>query len=301
MTSVANQTLETDERLRDLWRRRATLSQREWEALYSIVHSVLKPKFGELLGQLSVTPEEAIQDFFEDKVFALGDHNSEIDHAGALMVYYKRFLLSLLRDPYRKRRVATPSDADSVAASSDQIDKAGLDQSANADSGDDSFSRQHLEDWIVAQLDPQLPDADKGGQPSETRAVVAQFIGVDLDEVVREAQAFLGGQGRWSHLAKQSDWIQLYLRCHLCPEQADAVALSTLARKYNIPSYHHRAVKLGVTVPLRQDAALAAFCSSYRGQWLISLGIKIDPDHLLEISLALKVLCLVALKSQEPC
>lgn len=301
MTGITNQIQETDARLRDLWGRRATLSMPEVEALYSIVHCVLRPKFGDLLAQLSMRSEEAIHDFFIDKVLALADHGSQIDHAGALAVYYKRFLLSLLRDPYRKRRVVTPSDAEDIAGSSATSEEQGLGRPADGETDDDGVSRQQLEDLIAAQLGPLLPDTQTSGPTSKIRDVVAQFLGVDLDHVIREAQDFLDGQGSWSQLATQRDWIRLYLRCHLCPEREDAVALNSLARKYSIPSYHHRAVKLGVTVPLRQDAALAAFRGSYRGQWLTSLGIAIDPDHLLEIALALKMLCLVALKSQEPC
>lgn len=301
MTTKAVQIEQTDERLRDLWGRRATLSAREWEALYSIVYIVLKPKCGDLLAQLPMSSDEAIQDFFEDKVFALSDHTSQINHAGALVVFYKRFLLSLLRDPYLTRRVVPDSDDEDVDVPLDGVPEKFSAQLMSSDAIDDSLSCQNLNDWIAAEIESLFPDLESGSQPSQTSAIIAQFLGVDLVQIIREAQDFLNGQGKWPHLAEQSDWIRLYLRCYFCLEQEDAVALSTLARKYSIPSYHHRAVKLGVTVPLRRDAALESFRASYRGQWLASLGISIDPDHLTEMSLALKILCLVALKSQEPC
>jgi len=302
VTGKTTQIEKVDERLRDLWSRRATLSAQEWETLYTLVYGILRPTYRDWLGQLGISPDESIQDFFEDKVFALSDRASSLDHAGALVVFYRNFLSSLGRDPYLKRRVVSDSDVGDIDASlAGMPQHVTSHQSAGVGSPDDSFSRQDLNDWIAAEVDALLPDRHSGGPTSQARDVVAQFLGVDLAHVTREAQDFLSGQGAWSHLAEQGDWIRLYLRCHLCPEQPDAVALSTLARKHDIPSYHHRAVKLGVTVPRQQDAALEAFRKSYRGQWLTSIGISIDLDHLTEVSLALKILCLVALKSQEPC
>ena len=301
MTGRTAEIQETDKRLRDLSSRRAMLSAREWEELYSIVYGVLKAKCMDLVTQMSISPDEAIQDFFEDKLFALSDHNSEINHAGALVVYYRRFLLSLLRDPYIVRRVVPDRDNEENDVPSGGISQNYGVRSASTESINDGLSRQSLIDWIAIELGPLLPDRDSATLPTETRDVVTQFLGVDLAQITREARDFVNGQGRWPHLADHSSWIGLYLRCHLCAEQENAVALSALARKYGIPSYHNRAVKLGVTVPLRRDAALEAFRASYRGQWLNSLGIPIDPDHLTEMSLALKILCLVALKSQEPC
>lgn len=266
-----------NKQLRDLWSRRATLSVAEWETLYAIVYHLLKPKFRPLVAELAMTPEEAIQDFFADKVFALADNATEVYYSGALGVFYMRYLISLQRDPYVQLRVPPERDSEGLDAALTGVPQSFLNQAAISESSDGSAPSLSLRD------------------------AATQLLGIALEDITCEARDFLNGQGHWSALADESHWIRLYLRCHQCPDQEDAIPVSTLARRHQIPSPHDRAVKIGVTVPKRQDAALEAFRASYRGQWLSHLGIPIDPEHVEEMSLALKMLCLVALNSQERC
>ncbi|WP_200388268.1 hypothetical protein [Thiocapsa imhoffii] len=277
-----------EERLLDLWRRRATLSEPEWYELYALVNSTLSNRGLDLIARLGGTHEEYIQDFFEDKVLMLSQHNQELYHRGALIFYYERYLISRLRDPYLKHGLAPMEDNEEQSA----VDRGDSHE-------DEAAMRQQLSDWLAIELGPSL-GTETG---SDIRELITDFFGVDLEHVLTAARDFLHGRGAWSHLAADSGWIQLYLGCHFCldGEMSRSISLNTLARRHGIPSYHSRAVKLGITVPKQQDAALVAFRKSYRGQWLLSLGIEVDPEHQLEMALALKILCLVALKEQEPC
>ncbi|MBK1620162.1 hypothetical protein CKO42_17280 [Lamprobacter modestohalophilus] len=248
-----------------------------------------------------MTPDEAVQDFFQDKVFALSDRQTSVDHAGALSTFYTNYLLSRKRDGYLKHRVHPTSEDENPSETLAELHQKVLSQSAGQDSIDGNPLTQGLHELVEDQLGSLLSNEDAGAQATQIRDHVAQLLGVELADITREAQDFLNGQGTWSALAEESTWIRLYLRCHQCPDPADAIPLSALARKHGIRSYHNRAIKIGITVPKTQDAALDAFRASYRGQWLQTLGIPVDPEHLEEMSLALKILCLVALNSQEPC
>ena len=278
----------TDEaRLLDLWRRRPTLTEPEWHALYTLVSATLANRNADLIARLGGTREEYIQDFFEDKVLMLNQNNQELYHRGALAFYYERYLISRLRDPYIKHGLA-PTEDDEEQSATDPTD----------DIEDESTLRRQLSDWLALELDS--PTTETAATP---QTLIAETLALDLEHLLTAAQDFLHGRGDWAHLAPDSDWIRLYLGCHFCPdgETRASISLNTLARRHSIPSYHTRAVKLGITVPKQQDAALTAFRRSYRGQWLLAQGVKVDPEHQLEMTLALKILCFVALKQQESC
>lgn len=89
-------THQADAELRDLWSHRSELTEKEWTRLYVIVQSVLinyKPK------ELAVLTEDRdvyINEFFQDKVFR-SDLLSRCDHIGALRIYYKNYLIDLIR------------------------------------------------------------------------------------------------------------------------------------------------------------------------------------------------------------
>jgi len=276
----------SESRLLDLWRRRATLSESEWHALYSLVCATLANKHTSLITRLGGTHEEYIQDFFEDKVLTLNQNNQELHHRGALIFYFERYLLSRLRDPYLKHGIApTEDDEEDLAV---DVEGATLDE---------ILIGQQLGDWLALELESTAATS------ADLRRLVAEMLGLDLERLLGAAHDFLHARGDWTHLAADSGWIRLYLGCHFCPddETSPSLSLNTLARRHGIPSYHARAVKLGISVPKQQDAALTAFRKSFRGQWLLSLGIQVDPEHQMEMTLALKILCLVALKQQEPC
>jgi hypothetical protein len=290
-----------DESLRDLWRRRDTLSEVEWAELYAAVFRILRYRYKDLVAQIGSTPEESIQDFFQDKVFVVS--GGELVHAGALVVFYKNYLLSRLREPRIQRETSFQSNSllgGETSSQSDDLPNSGV--SAQDEGQGDIGGVQSVVDSITEMLLEGPADMPlKLPVDSVLRDVVLQYTGVDLERVVQGAADFLHGKGEWADLANDAWWMRLYLRCHFCPESEDAIPMSQIARRYSVPSYHSKAIKLGVTVPKGRDAALEAFRDSYRGRWLVSVGVPIDPEHLLEMSVSLKILCAVALRSQEPC
>jgi hypothetical protein len=287
-----------DERLRDLWGRRAKLSEPEWGELYGIIVRVLWNKCSDLVAQLPNARKDYLLDFFEDKVLVLG---SPIHHAGVLVVYYRRYLLSRLREPDVKkvdRHQAQDTDDD---AGSTRLELALEGQALTAHTDDAPASVQQLVDWVTEEFGELIPGSAAGSDPSQAQTLIRQFLGLDLRQAVQCAHDFLAGRGDWTELAGDVWWIRLYLCCHFCPEAPDRMPLHTLARTHRIPSHHYKAIALGITVPRQLDAALAAFRDSLRGRWLVRLGVPVDIEHRLEMSLALKVLCLTALSLQEPC
>jgi hypothetical protein len=137
-----------------------------------------------------------------------------------------------------------------------------------------------------------LTDAERG----RFHRFLATEFGLQIPMIQAAARRFLAGDGEWTALKPESHWMRIYLREHFCPD--DGLALTALKVKYRLGStYHYDAVKLGVSVPKKGGgaAAMAAFRKSYRGQWLASLNIPVDDDHRVEMAVALKILCLVAL------
>lgn len=291
-----------NDRLRDLWRRRADLTAGEWDELYGITVTALRGCYRSLLDQLPASPEDYIQDFFEDKVFSLNNPGNEIAHRGALARFYKRYLLSCLRDPEVRDRTHSQEAATEEHAERSPLQKA-LDEKAVEEAAiEDPAAIQQLVDWVAEEVVGLIPGAGAGPAPSGAQALVSQFMGVDLGLAARSALDFLSGRGNWAHLRKDVWWIRLYLSCHFCPDDPqDRMALDTLRRAWSIPSHHYKAVLLGVSVPKQQDAAFAAFRGSLRGRWLTGLGVPVDLEHRFEMSLALKVLCLAALSLETPC
>lgn len=265
-----------DATLQDLWRRRTDLNQAEWTALYRIVTRVLRQGSYPQLGTLRESRDWYIQSFFVDKVFRF-DQTGEIFYAGALKTFFRNYLLSQLRT------LGPPAP--------DTADADGQDP-ASVEEANETTADRTLVDQIAALVEKALPGVlnDAPGTPVHA---VQRHLGVSLPRVIESARGFLAGTDEWAGLVNDAWWIRIYLREHQCPEHG--VALSLLAQRHQIRSSHHKALKLGVTVPKGDAAALAAFTRSLRGQWLRSLGIAVDSSHQLEMMLALKILCILAL------
>lgn len=103
-----------DAELHELWGRRRDLDEPEWTRLIQIVMNVLlkfRPR------ELASLPEERdvyIWEFIQDKVYRI-DLLSRCDHAGALHVYFKRYLLDVIRSKQSRSKweVADKHDPDS--------------------------------------------------------------------------------------------------------------------------------------------------------------------------------------------
>ncbi|GJH16476.1 hypothetical protein CBA19CS22_08060 [Caballeronia novacaledonica] len=69
--------------------------------------------------------------------------------------------------------------------------------------------------------------------------------------------------------------------------------LKGVAEQYDVPSYHYRARKLGVT--MKKDATPACFAATKIGRWMVqTLGIEITPENRDAILIVLNLLALEA-------
>lgn len=284
--------------LRDLWSRRPQLTHAEWTALYQLIHGFLKHRYWPELQSLPGTRDEYIHDYFVDKVLMGGAQGGEIHHAGVLAVFFRRYLISVLRSPYVRRRQdddatdgegLTPSDLEDAQPA----DGGGRDSHPLVSSGDPT---RDLLDLVAVEVRTLLTANHLDPEEREVCQQLRAHYGLWVPAILSSARDFLTAHGLWERLRADSGWIMLYLREHFCPE--NGVALDALRRQHQIASHHYKARKLGITVPKDDQAALALFRESYRGQWLTTLGIPVDNAHRVEMALALQMLCLVALYDQ---
>lgn len=109
--------------------------------------------------------------------------------------------------------------------------------------------------------------------------------GLDEASVRKSASEFLASLEKADHL---------YLACHHCPD-GKAEALSSLAQRMRIASYHDRALKLGIT--RKKGEFEKGYEKTHIGKWLTqSLGFQCTRDFIQEIFAGLKILCDESLK-----
>jgi hypothetical protein len=93
-----------DAELSDLWGRRSTLNESDAVRLYKIVVSTL---MGFRPAELASLPEDRsiyVENFYQDKVY-FTEPLSRCDHTGALMVFYRRYLLDEIRSLKSRSKV----------------------------------------------------------------------------------------------------------------------------------------------------------------------------------------------------
>lgn len=264
---------ELDETLRNRWHRRDQLTRREWFELYELTHCILSAQgFSEYASLPEDSPKDLIDGFFEDKVYlptTSPDYQpNAIEHSGALGVFYRRYLISRIRQIQSQTRQFPPSggaELESGDAINQIPDPRGTDREP-----EDDFAEPRIEDWLGKHQ-------------------------LSLTQVVRAALDFLFARGDWRRLEKDRDWIRLYLGQHHCPDQDEAIPLATLAARNDIPSYDYRARKLGITWSRRGFESPEAFAKSLLGQWIAALNIPVQPECQTAICAAQSVLCRVAL------
>jgi len=94
-------------------------------------------------------------------------------------------------------------------------------------------------------------------------------------------------------LESSEEWVRLYLARNFCPDKDQQKPLNQLANDYQIPSYHHRARKLGIT---RKKGQLEkGYEKTLLGEWLTELELAITPKNQKVIEVAFKILCWEAL------
>lgn len=139
---------------------------------------------------------------------------------------------------------------------------------------------------------------------------IFKIYGISQECVLRQAMAFLQAMGRWEFLRRKNtiNWIRIFLIEHHCA--AIPIPMSQLATKYQIPAYHHKALKLGITSARGGFPNISDFETTNLGQWVQSLleecgsaGSTANRDQSLSrddedkkfITKALNFMCLAAL------
>jgi hypothetical protein len=295
---------EYDARLRELTFRRNNLSRAEWAELYGIVVRVLSAERLDIHAALPGTPEDYIHDYFQDRIFRQGPAGSRILHTCALTRFYLQYLQNRLNrehvdnaPPYDAGNGELPERIDVETAHK----ALALWQQGDQDAETVSALTDLVAQAVQHALSAREPDASAAALVDDLQ----RYMGLRVSAIVAAAFDFLFASGPWTGLAGDAWWIRLYLRRHQCseprpgcPDDGGPEPLSALRTECRVQSYHHKAIKLGVAVPKGGDAAYAAFANSYRGQWLVSLGVPVDRAHRTEMAIALKILCVAALSGQ---
>jgi hypothetical protein len=127
---------------------------------------------------------------------------------------------------------------------------------------------------IVAQMDERAHAVD-----DPIRSVLLQY-GLDEARVRRCAREFIDGLDKYE---------QLVLAGTLGWCSGGKGGLFGIASRHHIPSYHYRAMKLGVT--LKKSARCEDFAATKIGRWLSDvLGVAINADNQAAILIALNLL-----------
>lgn len=266
-----------------LWGRRGRLSSTEWKRLFRLVDGCLRPVRLSLYGSLLRLHPNAgldhlkaglIADFFADKVcrpaLAAGFNERPLAHCGALVTFYKRFLLDRIKQANTRAGNEQPLQDQAGIADVGPDAALGADESVPVDR---SLGAEGSADGLMSRSPGQTQSADL-----DDRSVLEQAAARFLDAI-----------------AVQEPWVLLYLACHFCPDDDAQVPLSRLAKRHGVKSYHHKAQRLGITWARGGFGSPDAFAATMIGQWVQGLGIAVALSELERIHAALKILCLVAL------
>jgi hypothetical protein len=152
------------------------------------------------------------------------------------------------------------------------------------------FFRNYLRDLLDdAYIKKKLPledesDNKEGDTPAPDELMLLQEAGLTLDQVSKSASKFL---------SNSEEWVRLYLGLHTCPDKENKIALSNLAKIYQIPAHHARARQLGIT--RKKGEFEQGYEKTLIGKWLLSLGILLKLENQEVIEVAFKILCWQAL------
>ena len=118
---------------------------------------------------------------------------------------------------------------------------------------DEDFDSDDFVEVAAASAAEEACDAD-----CDTSLLLSE-AGLDEEAVRRSADRLVDSLEGWAHL---------YLAEHLCPPEEERQPLDSIARTYQIPSYHARARRLGIT--RKKDGTPADYEKSIIGSWLAS-------------------------------
>jgi len=241
--------------LADLWARRGDLSRDEWARLYQLVTSVL---------EANPVREE---------------HQPALGGPGGV---------NALRQSFFVDKVLLPA----TAPGADPNPKLTLRALP-------VFYKRYLLDQLRAiqrHGETPLPEPDDGrmadpnsnnpfGWLGDTDCACQDGIeGIDSCALQDSARKFL---------RDHDDWVVIYLALHFCHGR-ERLPLSKIQRIYQIPSYHYKAVKLGIAPPRGGYAGITQFSDTMIGTWLGDNGIALNEDQRHIIRHAFDLLCLEA-------
>lgn len=284
---------ELEARLQALWLRRANLSEPEWTLLYRIVAGYLRARNFKAYGTLRryAVPEdydqfkrELVDDYFVDKVLRPARRRdfapTPLEHIEVLQKYYRRYLLDQidLHQREHERRNALEREINKLLSP---------DEAEQTLTEDDAQASMEAAEYPESGRSACLSDPEPSAGLAVGAAPDSFWNPEDVRGLAEAARAFL---------ADNEAWVSLYLGCHFCPEPEHSVALSTLAKRQDIPSYHHKAQKLGITWPRGGFQDISAFKRTLLGVWLSANRVEVTSSEIGRVSAALKILCAEALK-----
>jgi hypothetical protein len=246
--------------LADLWSRRANLSEAEWTRLYKLV-----------MGVLAANP---VHEESDPKLG--GPHGAEA-----------------LRQSFFMDKVLVPATAPG-ANPNPTLELGGL----------PSFYRNYLKSQfrkLKSRPQTGLPDDDDGrmadrspgfgifGTAEGDCECLEDSDEVDSCALQKDAREFL---------RDCEEWVVLYLALHFCMGRS-RLPLSKVHEIYRIPSYHHKARKLGIAPPRGGYRELADFGDTLLGRWLTDNGIELVEKNLAVIRHAFDLLCMEAFAEHE--
>ncbi len=251
-------------RFQALWARLTRLDNAEWNEFYRLVYTLLERVHVVLPDHLSNTKPDTINEFLAERVVMNAPKLAQKSGSfGYLVRMYQNYIKDQIRQAHAPDKKASLDDGHGLAEP----------------------DRRAVEERI------EIQQAHARGM-EQLGAIITEH-GLEAAQVAEAAHGFLQADPPWQHLAPERGWIQLYLARHHC---AQDMALAALARAFDIPAYHHKARKLGITYTKGGFPDLDAFRQTYLGQWCEHLGIDLSDAEAPEVvRAALKILCEIAL------
>ena len=261
-----------NEELKYLWENRQTLNNEQWGRLYQIVCNTLKHiKFYDFEG--FTTQEDLIQDFFTKKVYR-PDLNSKCYHTGALISFFKNFLKDELPKKIRYNEKFRSYDV--------------IIESGEKNTDEDSSEDENL-DGETLNNDENILDVTENSENENTELDTIDYV----EDFTGDAKLFIenvkNSAKQW--LGKQDFWVKLFL-ANNSEYNENIEALSNLAKKYKISSYHYKAEKLGL---VWKSPDYKEYKNTMIGQWISTLDIEISVENMEVVAKVLKILCLTSL------
>jgi hypothetical protein len=254
-----------DPELNDLWLRRPALSAEEWRCLYSLTVDILREFRPSELSSSSLREDKLVyvHQYFTDKVLRLVGVGGGM-HVNALRMYYRNYLIDLFRKEKRYKaglaKLILPRDAirSGPMLAEDEADEITMTGALPGGGCCADFSEDERDTWV-------------------------HDTGTTIESLQARADDWL---------TRQKAWVRDYLAFNFCPGEEEREALSKLATRRAISSYHYNAEKLGINWRGKKTAKGVSFENTMLGQWMqAELGLRIVREDSALVDISLKILC----------